>query len=264
MAGVIQLPIPVFYEGKKYETVEIKSFTAGIRADTQKIAESGDSYKALQTFISGSIEKIDDIDDKAMIKKLVGYMKYKTAEKLIVDILLQDGQDDGIEGYYECPVCGQCSLAEFNEDVNLDTRDHLRGLETVNFDLNEDLFEYELKYPFDFREDEPIVKLSISFPTLNDCSIALQKIGSQDKGKLQLAILLEATKKINDNEIDKAWKGSYGMLLYSKINIRDINNISKELNKYGLINSVKKHCIKCGKEFDAVLNTSNFFALCLS
>lgn len=261
----MKLPIPLVRKGERHEEVILREITAGLLADTQKIIESGDSYRALACFAAGVIESIGEITDRAAIKNLANFLPYKSAEAVIIEALLQSDKDDGVEGYYECPRCGAAKLAEYNPEEELDTRDHLRDLPVKTTENSG--FEYELKCPVEIRSGEDMVEMikSISFiyPTLASCSAALSKVGLRDVVRLQMAVLLESVETINKNPVERNWKSNYGTYVFEKMKKGDLLEINRRINEFGMNPVVKKVCLKCQKEFEVVLNTSNFFASAL-
>jgi hypothetical protein len=109
---------------------------------------------------------------------------------------------------------------------------------------------------------EEITSYSVKQPTLEDCMNAYARKGMKDQVRLQFAILSEALITINGNKIDKAWKNNFGMTLFEKIRDvkNDIGNVTEQLNQYGINPYLKRCCKKCGKEWEAFINTSSFFA----
>lgn len=262
---MIELPIPLTYKGQEYHEVEIGDVTAGLLADVQKIVESGDTYKALACFCAGIILQIDSETDRAAIKSMVNYMPYKALEYVVVKGLLKNDKDDGVEGYYECPRCGTPKTCEYNAEDKLDTRDHINDLEVLTTDKTK--FSIDLKHPIEIKNGEEIIdivkSLEMNYPTVTDCSNALNKVGLKDPVRMQLAILIEALTNINGKEIDNRWKSNYGAYVFNHLEKDDIVQINTEASLYGYNPVVKKHCLKCGKDFNITLNTSNFFGSAL-
>ena len=76
-------------------------------------------------------------------------------------------------------------------------------------------------------------------------------------------IYLEALKKYNDIEVDSKFRSRWGMYALEKLKKPDIIKITTELTKYGYNVVVEKKCNSCGKNFEVMLNTSNFFGSAL-
>jgi hypothetical protein len=265
--GAIVIPIPVSVGEKTYREVKIKRTIASVIADTHQILEKGDTYKAIQKFVSGCLESIDDVTDKLSIYNIVSYMPYKSAFYLATRILMLDEKDDGVEGMYICPRCQNKKICEFNEDPSLDTRDYLKDLPIRNMEGDINGFEINLSHPIEIKDVDGnaqiIDTLFMEYPTLNHCSMAFNKVGGKDDIRLQLAIYVQALQQVNGDDVDKQFKNSYGMYIFEQMERDDIRKLGVEIDKYGMSTAVKKICNKCGKEFTVNLNTANFFVSAL-
>lgn len=265
----INLPIPIFYSGKIYKTVEYKNVTAGTLADTRQAIQGGNSYKALKVFLENSIISIEDITEKSEIKHLVGYMSYRTAYLVAIKILLLSTINDGVEGIYVCPRCDHQIIAEYNEDPELDTSDHISSLEIINMDNEYEIENYDLEYPigsnFSNIPDSllKIESVSVKFPTLNHCIRASSVLGEKNDVQLQMEIIGNAIVKLNDIEVTKQLRDRYMGTLLKRMAISDFKNLNEKLNKFGLQELIVKTCPECDKVFKVPLNTANFFALSL-
>jgi hypothetical protein len=265
--GVIKIPIPIMHNGKMVDEVVMKPLLAGIIADTSKIMEKGDGYKGIQTLVSGGIEKIGETTSRQDIYEIVGKLPYQSAFYLAVKIVMQDEKDDGVEGFYPCPRCNEPKICEFNENPDIDSRDHLSDLEIKVMEDVVTSFKISLNNPIEIKDidnnDMPILTLEFGFPTLNDCSMAFNKVGEKDKVRLQLQAYIQALKKINDIEVDNRWKNRYGMKMFEEMDRNDIKQISDKTTEFGLQTKMNKICNKCGKEFVIEVNTANFFVSAL-
>ena len=275
---IVRLAVPVFYKDTKYEKAEIVKPSGAVLADTKKSADTGDIFSALRVFLIGCVVSIttesgDEIDDKVSIKTLIGKMPYKTAEQLSFEIVkMYNGDDDGIEAVYYCPRCGSQTIAELvnNDDLEIDTRDHLSDLQIGYYDgdgflsccLNEPV---QIKNAANNTVIEEIREFKMRFPTLEDGISAYQKYGMKDEVRLQFAMFVNALTEINGTPADNKWKNAVGMVFFEGIkDVRhDIGNITKEINSYGVIPEIDKICKQCGKHWKAVVNTSNFFGSAL-
>jgi hypothetical protein len=262
--GAIRLPIPIFSE-KIFEEVTIRRLVAGVLADTHRIVEKGDIYKAIQTFVAGGIESIGDITDRPSINSLVGKMPFKSAYYLATKIIFLDEKDDGVEGYYPCPRCNEPKICEAGEDR--DTRDFISDLKINYMEGKDNLFTVELDNPVEIKDEsggeEGILKLALHYPTLNDCSAAFNRAGDKDKGRLQFQIYVQALEQVNDNEVDRKYKNSLGMFIFEKMDRKDIRKISDKCEEFGMKTEATKICNKCQKEFVVEINTANFFGSAL-
>ena len=265
MESQIQLPVPIFFEGKTYRSVELKShIQTSILADTNRIMEKGNQYDALRVFIAGGIEKIEDVSDRQTILSLCGHMPYKSAWIVTIKILMQDEKDDGVEGMYPCPRCGEKKICSANDDPDLDSQDYISDMKIINMpDDESNIVKYKFSTPIVISDadnhDEKIEEIEIQYPTLNNCIQAFNKIGDEDSIRLQLNIYVNALKKINGNEATRDIKSNYGMFIFEKTDRNDLRALGSILEKYGMITKVEKVCNKCKKKWFVEVNTSNFF-----
>jgi hypothetical protein len=213
-----------------------------------------------------------EIEDLVSIKSIIPKMPYKTVEQLAVASMLINNEDDTIEGLYTCPLCGRQFKAERREEdgIVIDTSDKMSKLEINYFDTEKDSFEIhvDLTEPVTCKnkedKDELILEVNsfdISIPTLEDCIIAENNTGLNSNIKLQIAIYVQALKKINTESIDNKFKNMWGLYVFGHIrNIKkDLGQVSDYINRFGLDKRAKeKHCA-CGKVWRPTVNTSNFF-----
>ena len=108
---------------------------------------------------------------------------------------------------------------------------------------------------------EMIENFEIRYPTLADCMKAEARLGHSDTIRTQFNIYAEAIEKVNGQEADAKWKNRYGMLLFENMrNFRtDFKKIDSSMSKYGMKMQIEKQCPKCGKQWEAEVNTSSFF-----
>lgn len=265
--GVIELPIPVRLNGKTYKGAELKGrLIASILADTYKVVEQGEIYKAIQVFLSGAIDNIDGEKDPQAVKQIVGAMSFKSAFYLSVQALLQGEADDGVEGMYECPRCHTKKICAYHKDPDLDTRDFIGDLEVKMAGEKEEV-DFTLKYPVEIRDNdgngELIEKLKFRFPSLNDCDMASGKTGRSDKVRLQFAIYVQALLEVNGNKVDRKYKTSFGRTIFERMDHEDLTELGAQMDEFGLVTTIKKICSKCDKEFEVEVNTANFFVSAL-
>lgn len=271
----MRLPLPIHKADKIYTEIEVIKPKGSVIADTKKIADAGNVFSAMRTFISGCTEAIimdagDIIKDNVAIKQLVAAMPYRSAEWVSLKIMLGYDEDDGIEGIYKCPRCGKDLICELKKigDEDVDTRDFISQLEVVYLEGGAKTFRVDLKEPFSIVEAgtrdviQRIETLEMIHPTIANCEIAYSRFGQTDDVRLQFGIYAEALTHVNGVEVDAKFRNRYGTYIFE--NIRDIKHdlgaIQNEIKRYGLDPLVRKTCMACGKEWMVPVNTSNFFA----
>jgi hypothetical protein len=260
----MKIPIAANYKGRKLETISLKKPTSGVLADTRKAVDAGDPYKALQVFISGCTESVEDITDKGEIRAITATLPYKSAEFLVTQIALLNHEDDGIEGVYNCPRCGKQKVCEKNSEG--DTRDRLSALPVIETNNLFTVVSFQNPVQLHSVEGEmgsTVSSIALTYPTLGNCSTAFSKVGDKDSMRLQFAIYTEALLGVNDTEVDAKFKSRFGLVLFDRLTIPDLKKVAEVLDSVGLDTKVSKTCTGCGKLFSVVLNSFDFFALSL-
>jgi hypothetical protein len=274
----MNLPVPKTIANSLYVGCEVQAPSLDCIAKARSSADST-YFPALRILCAECVKDFitEDgkiISDPVSIKSIIPKLPFKSAEFIVMQsLLLQNEDDDSIEGYYPCPRCGQENISEYRNDdgIEIDTRDHISEFKIGYFDPYNDNEEIhvELTDPVVISDkgDDGDVLLEVNdfdvvIPTLENCIIAEAKVGIKDPLILQLAIYVEAMTKVNGQKVDAKFKKQWGMFFLGKIRTakKDIGALSDEINKYGIIRKVKKTCKKCGKVWEPTPNTSNFFA----
>ncbi len=268
----MKLPIPIIRDGKVYNEINIIRPKSGVIADTRRLVDEGDNYIAIATFIAGCTESVissdgTEITDKSAIRNLIRHLPFRSAELIAINIILLVDPDDGIEGIYTCPRCGNkviSGVVENNGEVEIDTRDFIKNLPVNYMDgqNNEIVIDFDEPIVVGNKNDpiDIINSIGLNYPTLIQCSNAYKKFGGHDQLRLQFAIYVEAITKVNGNDVDSRWKNMIGMPMFETMsNPDDVKKIGIAMNEYGIKPVVKKTCTKCGKIWEVNVSTSNFF-----
>ena len=262
----MKLPIPFLYNDMIIEGVELQEPSGETVANTKDEATKN-SYRGIMEWIVGGVKEfITDTGgtiDKD-IRNIVKKMPVKDAEVLAIYIALEIDSDDGIEGIYECPRCHVEMVCEFREGD--DTRDHIikdmaieyqQGAEGITIDIDRPVI---LTQKSKINGAEAIIeirKLEFRNPTLEDAVKAWARYGA-DQSRAQYALYVEALEKTNSETPSQADKANFGMRIFEKMAASDLRTLAGKMSRYGMRNTIRKKC-KCGKEFDAEVNTANFF-----
>ena len=270
----MNLAVPIFIDEKIYDTIEIKKPKTGIITLSYEAAQKGNIFKAMVELIAGCTESImsvdgEVIDNPAQIKRLCGAMPYIAAEAVALKVMVMVNEDDFVEGLYTCPRCGTKIMAEYDKELEIDNRDKISDLEIKCMEKAD----YHNAIPVilsdtikltNVRTGEALYSIDnfeIRHPTLNDCIISCQNMQDGQEVRVQIKIYINSLISINGKPIEKKWIGTWGKLLFDNIEPRDLKQIGKELQKYGIDKMIERACHKCGKVWEAAINTSNFFAL---
>jgi hypothetical protein len=125
-------------------------------------------------------------------------------------------------------------------------------------------FMVEFKEPIELEStmnSETVHSITMGFPTVEHHIEAMNAVGETNLLRLQYAIFARAIVKVNGSSVDASWKRSKGIMLFNKsTNVKeDIGKISDTINSYGITPIVDKVCKECGKVWQPVINTLNFF-----
>jgi len=275
----MQLSVPCFKsDGEVYDRCELIKPKTGVIGDTYEVLQEKGEYPAILEFISGGISNFTSVDgdiveDKARIRAICRRMPYITSEVIALYIMIKVNPEDWIEGVYTCPRCHAQIITGYDDED--DTRDKVSDLDIVNMgedesgEINPDLYinniHVDLKEPVKILHAktgnvlQEIRSIDIRFPTIDDCIIGMQKYPDKRDVKRQLAIYAMALTKVNGENVEIKWKRTWGEFIFDKLDPDDTSVIGEELQNYGLKKTVLRICRKCGKQWEAPVNTSNFF-----
>lgn len=266
----MNIAVPIFSNERVYDQVEITKPKTGVIATTHEAAQRN-VFRGILEFVAGSIESItsvdgDVIENKTQIKKLCGLMPYVSADALALQIMATINKDDIIDGIYKCPRCGSQVVPEYDPSIGLDTRDRISDLAVTCMDEYHNEITVTLPEPVKLKNKKTdevlhvIESFAIRFPTLNDCIVASQGIMEGQDARMQIKIYITALIMVNGESVEKKWTATWGKLLFDNLSVADMSQIGDVLQSYGLDKYVDRVCPKCGKEWRAPVNTSNFFA----
>jgi len=268
----MKLAIPIFDGGKIYNEVEIKKPKTGVIASVYEIADRGNVFRAMVEFVARCIESItsmdgDIIEEPNAIKRLCGSMPYLSAEAIALRVMALINEDDTVEGVYKCPRCGNKVMTEYDEILDIDTRDRISELEIVCLEEAD----YNNRIPVELEESvkitnsntkevlEEINSFEIRYPTMKDCIISANNMIEGQEVRVQIKIYINSLITVNGNPVDKKWISTWGAVLFRNTSPVDLAQIGNKLRSYGLKKTAERTCNKCGKVWNAPINTSNFF-----
>jgi hypothetical protein len=252
---MMKLYYPIWFEDKKYLNCEIKRPTPLVISETEKLVSDSSYGQAMLYFVANCITSYADdtgicVEEKDKIRAITKKMKQKCLEDLAVDIMLKIDNEDGIEGVYYCPRCGDRQIAEKKGDD--DTRDFISILEVNYLESDRDYFEVQLAESYKrFDKDElveDINTLGFHYPSIENFITVLSKFGLNNKAKISYGSLVECLETINGKTVDKIYKDRYGMKMFENLpNIKDLVKISSEMSAYGRSSKIS-NVIKNGKQ----------------
>jgi hypothetical protein len=261
----MRLPIPFEWSGQVIREVEVGAPKAGLLADTREVADQGKMHAAMYTLAAGSILDAEGITDRNEIKRMTRDMPYRSAEFVALSAVLTISPDDGFEGVYVCPRCGEKIITEYNPEN--DTRDFVSDLEVGVLEEPE-LFSLDLDVPVTFTSQGEVIdevrSMELRYPTMADCMAAERRAAGKDAVRLQFAIYAQALVSVNGKQINDTWKVGFGTQMFDRLDVKtDLRALSEAMGRYGLQSEIEKRCISCGKVWKAPVNTSNFFVSAL-
>ena len=271
-----KFPKKIYIQDRAYSSCEYESPTGGTLANVSKVARGGDYFSGLRMFLIGCIKSISDdngntVEESIQLKQIISKMPTRTADYVCNMILVEynDGEDE-IEGIYSCPRCGNKIISEKKEidGMELDTCDRITDLEVV-FDDGPETFQIALEKPVKFFDDSKkesigdIGNIVMRFPTIEDGINAFLKWGSQDEVRIQFQMFVNALIEADGDIVDNKFRSNFGMLLFERMNRRDLYSVINKVKSVGMNPERKKHCNECGKDFKATVNTTSFFVSAL-
>lgn len=257
--------IPVHYKGKIYTEGDLIKPRGGVLADAEK---SDNDMIGIVKLVSGCLASIVDTNgemtsNKNEIESIVRQMPYQTAEYLAMKVFV-NRSDGKVEQIVPCPRCKEKYIYEFIND-EIDNRISFNDLEVNIYDNLEDIvIDITLDDPIEIKDGRTkeviqcVESMSFRMPTMNDGISASMKYGN-DPSRRQYQMYISAMATINGNDVDVAYKNTWGMWLFDRMGWDDIKKISDQIRRYGMIKSKTRTCEDCGKTFDFIVDTSNFF-----
>ena len=232
---------PIPFDGLK--NFEIDRVNARCMAETERLFAQN-RVNALFHFYSGGLVSIEDLSREEALQKS-RTMPFKNLEYASIQLLLLMNDDDGVDGYYECPRC-QTPLICSEENGNLD---HINDLDCEFLD-NGDLITIELEEPIETSK-ETVSSISFCYPTVKTL------MNNANAQNFSLRVMANSVKQINGSE--EGVTGGIITTLGDMKNVKDIRNISDVLSKGGYDFNLKKICQNCGNEWKVLINTKTFF-----
>jgi hypothetical protein len=275
----MKLAIPCFVEDRIYTEYEFRKPKGSTLADTNDVLSRDGSFQAITEFLSGCIKEFTSTDGstetrQTEIKKIVKAMPYQSAEDAALKIMAAVNPNDKIEGVYACPRCNQQIITGRDDRTGEDTRETIEGLPVKYLELNEkqefeEIIYIDLEDPItikDSRTDQvidEILEIGLKWPTLQDCINGTKRYPTEDT-KRQYAIYVSALASVNSEARAAAYKATWGMFIFNEMSSADLKKVSAIMRKYGISKTIERQCPKCGRIWEAPVNTAGFFASGLS
>ncbi len=253
------LPVPFAVDGRVMRVATFGRPTAGAIADTRRRAECGDIFGAFAILVAAGIEELsgdgEPLTERSDLKRAARAMPYATANWCGVQILLGLGAEDTIDSYDKCPRCEAPWTPAEPERV--------RDL-PVRYCEGDGVVDVVLKRPARLTSDRKALvtleSLRIHQPTLDECARAAQRNGFEDKTRLQLAVLAEAAELQNGQPVDAKWRNQWAPLLFDRLDVEDLRELSLATGSYGYLDVVERVCLKCGRRWEGEVDVTRFFA----
>lgn len=263
----------VLGEGKNIYSKVVCGKPSGKGIADAKEASDTNPYIIMKKLVSGCIVSIEQdegksITDRVAIVSALGKMSVKNLEYLAQEIMIDyyDG-DDGVEGVYFCPRCNTKKISEIKtiDGMKIDTRDFISDLK-VNFMESPDeiIFntEFEKGIEIKTRDGEDLVlNIDMEIPTVDSMIEAVTEEGLKNEYKLQYSLWSKSIKKVNGVIVDKKWQRTCGKQIFNNSQevVKDMRKIANYINKFGINERISKTCDSCGKVWQPLINTRNFF-----
>ena len=266
------IPVPFPTKGRIVTDAQLTRPTSRDLANVQKATKSGNPYSAIIILISAGVSSYQladgsEITGRAEVADASRDMPFQDANVVSMQVFLNLGADKMVDGYFQCPRCQNVLEDDEPDDIS-----ELPVVEYIREDGSKEFSPrpiFSLSYPIEFRsaKDQEVVEevrsIRLHYPTLTECAAACRKTGMEDEASLQLAIYAEATEEVNGSPIDDKYRGEWLGQAFDRLDPQDLRGIGKALNEYGMKAILNKRCPKCGKVFEAGVNTADFFSSAL-
>lgn len=263
----MKLPKAIFIDDKIYTDIEVKRPRGIVISEAQRLASDGDYYSSMYQFILGCtisvLSENEIIEDSQQLKRIIRAMPYRSAEYIAIQIMLMVDPKDDIEGIYYCPRCGKETIAELKDDI--DTRDKISNLEVTIDTENSKTIYHNLIAPVivQSKKDNSIViqvdSIEIRTPTLNDCILTTKQTSLTGGLEFQIVLYKNCLEKVNGEIATSKFQAEWGTYVFHQMDTDDLKAIFEPIKQYGMQSAVEKRCMKCGKVWEATVNTTNFF-----
>lgn len=261
----MELPYP-FDTGRGIaRSIDIRSPTGGVLADTRKHADSGSVYEAFLTYVAGSVQSIGldsgEIEDRQAVKDAVRKCPWALAEYLATKSMLMSGASDEIDVPFKCP---RCHSVWYGDDENPVRVSQFKVKESASLPEPHVV----LDPPVEFKDArtgevvESVSELTFRLPTIGDC-IRASRVSRGNDTRLQYAAWAGSIVQVNGNAVSPSWIASYGTMLFEKMGVVGVRDVSRAMAEWGIDSSVEAYCPKCGKEYRQEVPTGSFFASAL-
>jgi hypothetical protein len=261
----VKLSIPFTWSGETWVEVEYGKPSVEVMADARAIADTGDFFSTVLTFLAGVVRTITSASgkvetDKGQIKNILREMPAGNTDHVSLMALGQGG-NDLLEGYYKCPRCGKALVCEGDQ---ADSLEDLEVIESEPDPVVERTLVASVSVTNRATKEELlcIESVSLHHPTLRDY---IQAFGASGKDRIrqQYGAYANALISINSKPVDDKFKRQYGAWAFGKMMLEDVNAIAEQILSVGLQRTLEKHCAECGKVWPASVSTSGFFVSAL-
>jgi hypothetical protein len=258
--------VPVYHNGKIYTHGELIKPRGGVLADAEK---APNEMTGIVRLVSGCLKSVTSPDgeiitDKTQIEGIVRHMPFQSAEYLAKLVFVRRS-DGSIEQIVHCPRCNDKYIYEFiSDEEGMDNRIKFDDLQAIEYEKNEKpSITIELEEPVEIKTKKGdilfnIENLTLDFPNMNNGISGSMKYPN-DNVRAQYMMYVSALTHINLEEIDHKFRSTWGMFLFDRMSLDDIEKIAEELKQYGLQKNLERTCSKCDKTFKFVVETNRFF-----
>ncbi len=273
----MKLPDVIIKDGSVFDECDLIRPVTGVLADTYSAYErTSNPHTALRVLTSGCIGALmgdKTLTERSQINAHLKKAPYKSIELVALKglVSIRKQEDNVIEGIYSCPMPGcnekiQVEKIATDEGSNWEDLDHFNDLKIVECSDKSNFFDYDLAYPVRLNTSEgerEINSLKFHRPYIVDCEKAEERVGANDKGRIQLVTYGLCIEEVNGQAVDDTFRNKYGGTIFDRIDPTDTEAIFKEGRKYGLQSYLNKQCPSCAKKWRQIVNPISFFVSAL-
>jgi len=269
----MKLPVPYRVDRTIVEA-ESSRLKGGVLADARKAAEEGNPWNAMHVLASGGVSALVDEnggteEDRGQIKTFLLESPYVNVEYLSLMAMATIGADDPVDMICRCPSCKKKwnelspRLSELEVKYS-ETPDEGGRMIPVVPEVT-----IELEYPVEIvvknretREEKTLLSVSsltFEYPRLRTVIAAQKRVGLTDTTRLQYFAWAQSILQVDGEAVEDKWKLQWWDKLFERMDSADIRKISHALTEFGLENKIEMTCSACGKVFNQVVPTQDFF-----
>jgi hypothetical protein len=252
----MKLPYPFEIDGELVEEFEIKEATTATIAEAQKHRQA---YAAIKAFLQGVLASLNGNADAAFLKNAILVMPFESAFAAVIYGMAETRGDDTVVGEYKCPHCGAIRRYEsIDGDDDLTDRLSRLPIDTAPLTFDFDIGSVDIVDKLKQSVIETINTITMTAPTL-EAFIRGERRFPDSSIFVQNYAYTQTLTAVNGRAVDKPWRDKYGEVLFNKLSIKKVNEITKRLAAFSPFTNIERVCLRCARRWKTTLDLTHFF-----